>query len=37
MNTEIIVYNIIFWFSYYWICSLPERLIQKQIDEAKDV
>jgi hypothetical protein len=25
---EIIIYNIVFWGIYYWVCSLPERMFE---------
>lgn len=32
--TETIIYNILFWVPYIWICSLPQKLIQAEIDKA---
>lgn len=31
---ELIIYNILFWFPYYFVCSIPERLTQAAIDAA---
>jgi hypothetical protein len=25
---EIIIYNILFWVPYIWLCSLPERMFE---------
>ena len=25
--TELIIYNILFWVPYIWLCSLPEKLM----------
>ena len=30
--TEIIIYNILFWVPYVWVCSLPAKLMQLAID-----
>lgn len=30
--TELIVYNILFWVPYVWVCSLPQKLMQMAID-----
>ncbi len=30
--TEIIVYNIMFWVPYIWVCSLPAKAMQLAID-----
>jgi hypothetical protein len=32
--TEIIIYNILFWVPYIWLCNLPEKLFQIMIDKA---
>jgi len=29
---EIIIYNILFWVPYIWLCSLPQKLMQMAID-----
>jgi hypothetical protein len=31
---DIIIYNILFWSIYIWVCSLPYQMFQKMIDEA---
>ena len=31
---ELIIYNILFWVPYIWLCSLPEKLMQAAIDAA---
>lgn len=30
--TELIIYNILFWVPYVWVCSLPAKLMQAAID-----
>tara|TARA_R100001460_G_scaffold50972_1_gene89526 strand:+ start:450 stop:551 length:102 start_codon:yes stop_codon:yes gene_type:complete len=31
---DIIMWNIIFWLPYVWVCRLPEKIIQQAIDAA---
>lgn len=31
---ELLVYNLLFWIPYYWLCSIPEKLMQKAIEEG---
>ena len=31
---ELIIYNILFWVPYIWLCSLPKKLMQTAIDAA---
>ena len=33
--TELIIYNILFWVPYIWVCSLPAKLIQQAIDNTE--
>ena len=36
MIEEIIIYNILFWPPYYWVCTLPERSVQYSLDGVDD-
>lgn len=31
---EILLYNVLFWSVYMYVCSLPYRLLQKAIDST---
>jgi len=30
--TEIVIYNILFWVPYIWLCSLPEKLMEHVLE-----
>ena len=32
--SEIIIYNLIFWTTYYWVCSIPGKLMARAIEEG---
>jgi len=34
---EIIIYNILFWTFYYWLGSLPVKLMQYAIDNSDNI
>jgi hypothetical protein len=31
---DVVLFNIVFWPAYAYICTLPEKMLQKVIDEA---